>query len=40
MQAAKKADEEVILRAIASYSKLRKSHVECLAEMDGLVGII
>ena len=40
MQATKKADREVILRATASYSKLRKFHVECLAEMDGLVGMI
>ena len=40
MQAAKKADEEAIRRATASYSKLRKLHVECLQEMDGLVGII
>ena len=40
MQAAKKADEEAIRRATTSYSKLRKLHVECLEEMDGLVGII
>jgi len=40
VEAAKKVDEEVIRRATAGYSKLRKFHVECLAEMDGLVGSI
>lgn len=40
MEAAKKADEGVIQRVTASYSKLRELHVGCLAEMDGLVGIV
>ena len=40
VEAAKKVDEEIIRRATAGYSKLRKFHVECLAEMDGLVGSI
>ena len=39
METAKKADEEAIRRASAIYSKLRKFHAECLAEMDGPAGI-
>jgi chromosome segregation ATPase len=40
MKAAKRADDEAIRRVAASYNKLRKLHVECLAEMDGLVGAV
>ena len=40
MEAAKKVDEGVIQRVNRSYSKLRELHVGCLAEMDGLVGIV
>ena len=40
MEAAKMADEEAVQRVSARYSKLRELHVGCLAEMDGLVGVV
>lgn len=40
VEAAKKADEEIIRRATAGCDKLQKLHTECLAEMDGFVGMI
>lgn len=40
MEAARKADEEVMQQVSTGYRKLRELHAECLAEVDGLVGIV
>jgi hypothetical protein len=40
MEVLKRADEETIRQVSMCYSKLRKLHADCLAEMDEIVGII